>query len=284
MYEILRTLDRRWVFLLMFLAIATPILLRVTFPEKPSNMVNDVFAAIDRLPEGSKVLMAWDFDPGSRGELEPMASAFTRHCAEKKLKMYYMALWPLAVPMIQDSVRILEKEYPNLKYGRDYVNLGYKPGNEGVIKVVVTNMRKLYTTDHYGTGVETIPMLDGVTNVQAMDLIINVSAGDPGTKQWVQYVCTPFGKRMVAGCTGVQAPQLYPYIPAQLIGILGAIKAAAEYEQALLDAYPHLASIPTAKEGLRRMGPQLVGHVLIVLLVIVANVIYFIGRRRGDTR
>lgn len=284
MYEFLKTLDRRWVFLLMFLAVATPILLKVTFPEKPSAMVMDVFQAIEDLPEGSKVLMAWDFDPASRGELEPMASAFTRHCAEKKLKMYYMALWPLAVPMIQDSIRILQREYPHLEYGKDYMNLGYKPGNEGVIKVVITNIRKLYTTDHYGTGVETIPMMNGVSSVQAMDLIVNVSAGDPGTKQWVQYVATPFNKRMVAGATGVQAPQLYPYIPAQLIGILGAIKAAAEYEQAVIDGYPHLARIATAKEGLRRMGPQLVGHVLIVLLVILANVIYFIGRRRGDTR
>ena len=32
---------------------------------------------------------------------------------------------------------------------------------------------------------------------------------------------------MVAGVTGVQAPMLYPYIPEQIPGLLGAIKGAA---------------------------------------------------------
>ena len=67
---------------------------------------------------------------------------------------------------------------------------------------------------------------------------VNVSAGDPGTKQWVQFAATPFGITTVSGCTGVQAPQMYPYIPEQLAGVLGAIKAAAEYEAAIDEVYP----------------------------------------------
>ena len=36
-------------------------------------------------------------------------------------------------PMISRGIRILNTEYPHYKYGRDYVNLGFRPGNEGVI-------------------------------------------------------------------------------------------------------------------------------------------------------
>ena len=32
--------------------------------------------------------------------------------------------------------------------------------------------------------------------------IVNVSAGFPGTKEWVQYASTPFGIDTVGGCTG----------------------------------------------------------------------------------
>ena len=32
---------------------------------------------------------------------------------------------------------------------------------------------------------------------------------------------------------------------------------------------------PKYKEGLRRMGPQLVAHLLVIGLIIVANVLYF---------
>ena len=37
-----------------------------------------------------------------------------------------------------------------------------------------------------------------------------------------------------------------------------------------------------AKEGLRRMGPQLMGQLLVVALVLLGNYIYFQQRRRGD--
>jgi hypothetical protein len=32
------------------------------------------------------------------------------------------------------------------------------------------------------------------------------------------------------------------------------------------------------------MGPQLVGHALMVALIIMGNIIYFVGRRRGEER
>ena len=78
--ELLEKLDRRWIFLMMFLAVALPIIFEVTFPEIPTKMVQDVFDAVESLPEGSKVLMAYDYDPASQGELQPMATAFVRHC------------------------------------------------------------------------------------------------------------------------------------------------------------------------------------------------------------
>ncbi len=282
MYEFFRDLDRRWIFLLMFLAVSTSILLGVRFPEKPSSMVNNVFKSIDELPEGSAVLMAFDYDPASKGELQPMAYAFTRHAATKGHRLYFLTLWPQGVPMVQQNITILEREYGDrYEYGRNYVNLGFKPGAEGVIKVLVGDLKELYPTDVHGTSLTRIPMTRDLKNIQQMDLIVNVSAGTPGAKEWVQYAATPFDISMVAGTTGVQAPILYPYIPNQLNGVLGAIKAAAEYEQAIIENYPDFKDNAQAQEGLRRMGPQLVAHLLLIVLIIGGNVIYFVGRSRG---
>ena len=111
-------------------------------------------------------------------------------------------------------------------------------------------------------------------------MIVSISAGDPGTKQWVQFASTPYSIKTVSGCTGVQAPIMLPYIPKQLIGVLAGIKAAAEYEQALITGYPDLDR-EDAKEGLRRMGPQVVAHVLMIFLVIAGNVIFYMERKRG---
>ncbi|MBT5020182.1 hypothetical protein OAH05_01070 [bacterium] len=301
MLNFLENLDRRWIFLLMAISVAVPILFGLQFPETPSQLSKQVFKEIEDLKEGDKVLMAWDYDPSTEGELGPMATAFTRHCCEKKVKMYFLTLLPVGPQMIENSItNVIKADFPELVYGEDYVNLGYKSGYEGVIKVIVTDLRGLYTTDSGGTNIDQIPMCRGVESVQDMDLVVNVSGSYPGTKEWVQYAATPYPKeiKMVAGCTGVQAPLLYPYIPEQLKGLLGAIKGAAEYEALVVNKYllkrdengkpltpgEEISIKDVDKkylEGKRRMGPQLVAHLLMIGLIIAGNIVFFM-RRRAD--
>ena len=278
-------LDRRWIFLGMGIVVAIPMLLGLSFPEEPSEMVRDVFKAVDELPDGSNVLMAYDYDPATKGELEPMAATFTRHCAKKKHKLYFITLWPAAVPMLRQNIDIVENEFgDDYTYGENYVNLGFRPGNEGVIKVVVTDLKDLFANDVNGEALQDIPMTRNIKNIQQMDLIVNVSAGTPGAKEWVQYAASKYQIKMVAGVTGVGAPALYPYVPSQLTGLLGAIKAAAEYEQAVSEAYPEFNENRATKEALRRMGPQLVAHLYIVALIILGNIIHFTEKKRGVPR
>ena len=291
MYDKLKNLDRRWIFLLMFLSVAIPIIIigitGQSFPEKPTDLAYSTFNAIEDLKPGDKVLLSFDFDPASEGELGPMATAFTYHCAANKLNMYFMALWPVGPQMIDNAIEnVIKKDFPDLVYGEDYVNLGFKSGGEGVIKVIVTDFLELFSTDAKGTPFNDIPMNKEISSVQDMDLVINISAGSAGTKEWVQYAVTPYPDEitLVAGCTGVQAPLLYPYIPEQLPGLLGAIKGAAEYEKLVFDKYYRDEGkvVPGRyQEGVRRMGPQLVAHLLMILLIIAGNFIYFVEKKRG---
>lgn len=285
MYYFLKRLDRRWIFLTMFLAVAIPILFELKFPEKPTGLAERTFKEIEALKEGERVLLAFDFDPASEGELGPMATAFVRHCCERKLRMYFLALWPVGPRMIEQSIEnVIKADFPHLVYGVDYVNLGFKSGYEAVIKVIVTDLRRLYTTDARGTNIDQIPMTKDVVNVQDMDLVINVSAGYPGTKEWVQYAATPYPDKItiVAGCTGVQVALMYPYIPEQLPGMLEAIKGAAEYEKLVVEEYDIKRGRdpdPKYLEGQRRMGPQLIAHVLMIVLIVAGNYVYFMERR-----
>jgi hypothetical protein len=281
-YEFLKTLDRRWIFLVMLLAVAIPILGGWRFPEEPSPLVQNVFDTIEELPAGSRVWMAYDYDPGAQGELHPMGMAFARHCALKGHKMYFATLWPQGNAMVQDCINMLKREFPDIEYGTDYVNLGFRAGQEGLIKVIVTDLRKSFASDINGVSLDELPMTRGVKNLQDVDLIINVSAGYPGTKEWVLYAATPFNITTVAGCTGVQTPYLYPYVPEQLLGMLGAIKGAAEYEFLLNAAYPQLQDVAEAQEALRRMGPQLFAHLTLIGLIVIGNIIFFTQRQRGE--
>lgn len=281
----LQSLDRRWIFLLMAFAVAVPILWSGltgrTPPEAPTDAARRVLKVIDDLPEGSRVLFAFDYDPASAGELQPMATSLIRQCAARKLRIVCIALWPLGGNMAQETIAsVIRADFPAMREGVDFVNLGFQAGNEGVMKVVLTDFTKAFPKDVRGQAASDLPILEGVRTVRDFPLLVNVSAGYPGSKEWVQYVVSASeGKvRMIAGCTGVQTPQMYPYYPGQLAGLLGAIKGAAEYEN-LLNSVMGGEPAPKYLEAQRRMAPQLFGHLLLVGLIVMGNLIQFAGRR-----
>ena len=239
MMNFLNTLDRRWIFLAMALCVGVPILVigltGYTFPETPTPLAEAFFNEVDTAGEAkgrrANVLVALDFDPASAGELNPMAVSLVHQCAQKGHRMYFISLWPVGPQMIMESVdKVIKRHYPGLVYGEDYVNLGFKAGNEQVIKVMGIDLTTEFRTDVEGTTLSKIPMMQGITNLEDFDLIAEISAGYPGSKEWVLYAATQYNIPFVSGMTGVQAPQLYPYFPNQLQGLLGAIKGAAEYE------------------------------------------------------
>ena len=289
-------IDRRWIFLAMFVAVAAPILwvgvTGRTFPESPTPAVRGAFDAVDTLPAGSRVLVSMDFDPASAGELQPMATAIVRHCVLRGHRICAMTLWPAGGPIIDGTMQEALGGRADLRYGEHWVNLGYRAGFEGVMKQMNSRVSLAYATDVRQTPLEEIPMLKGITGIADFDLLVSISAGYAGAKEWVQYSVSPTltgakPLKFVAGSTGVQTPQLIPYYPNQMAGILGAIKGAAEYEylvnEAVRKADPAAVVPPRFQEAQRRMAPQLFGHVLMVALIVLGNVVFF-GLRAREAR
>ena len=111
-----------------------------------------------------------------------------------------------------------------------------------------------------------------------MNLILNISAGFPGLKEWILFGGDPGHIPVAGGVTAVSAPLLYPYYPHQLLGLMGGMKGAAEYEAALITRYPQYAE--REHFGIFRMGPQAVAHMVIIFFIIVGNITFFMDRRR----
>ncbi|MBW2368542.1 MAG: hypothetical protein JRH15_11730 [Deltaproteobacteria bacterium] len=286
MFEILKNLDKRWVYLLMLVSIVVTIYIvnktGKTFTEVVTPLTQSFFDEIDQLEKGDIVLLSLNYDPGSFGELSPMSNAVAYHCAARGAKLCFQTTMPMAPEMIADVItKVIKSDFPNWKYGEDYVNIGFKPGFEGVMKVIVTDLRELYTTDHQGTNIDDIPMLANIHSAQDFDLIVDISTTS-SVSWWALYAATPYPEtiRLIAGCTGVVAPEVYPYIPAQCKGLLAAIKGAAEYEQLVMSKYGGESPRGVFSEARRRMAPQLVAHILIILLVILANIIFFVEKKR----
>ncbi|MDF1545384.1 MAG: hypothetical protein P1R58_09810 [bacterium] len=270
-----KLIGRRVVFLYVGISVTLPFFMSLSQEIKISPEVQTLYEGIAELPPGSVVLTAFDYDPPSAPELQPMAESFFRYCFNNDLKVVVIGLWPqgpqqanIAIEKILLDEAIAAK---NLQYGIDYVNLGFQTGNEFVIQRMGSDFKSMFPTDYTGTPYNDLPLVRNIKNFSNIDYGFNLSAGYPGTVEWVQVAVDRYGLKMGAGNTAVQAPQCYPYIRSgQLVGILGGMNGAAEFE----------LMTGTVGKGTKFMLSQSFAHMIVIAFIIIGNVAYFRGGRK----
>ena len=153
-----KQLDRRWLFLFIFVGVALPLIFTIGFPIETTDIVQKVYDFVEETPEGSRVIISFDYDPASKPELHPMARSLVKHCFDRKIKIIITALWPMGVQMAEDIISQLKDNYPDLKYGEDYVNLGFKAGGMVVIQAMGKRFREIFPKDMYGSSLDELPL------------------------------------------------------------------------------------------------------------------------------
>ena len=264
-------MDRRWIFIIIALVVLLPLFFPIGLPIRPTDSTQTAYDAMDDLEHGSNVLVSFEYGPSTKPEIHPMTYAVLRHLFKNGHKVYITCLWPDGQFMAEEAIEEIAEQEFNLTYGKDYVLLGFRPGNEAVVKGIVSNIRKLYSTDARGTLTDNIPMMEGVNQLVDFDFIFTASAGYPGTVEWVQYGADPTGVPMSTGVTSIQVNEVMPYVQSgQVKGILAGMPGAAEYEK--------LVGVPGI--GTSGMDAQSIAHLVIVLFIIFGNVTFFIERQR----
>jgi len=272
-------IGRRTVFLFIGMSLTLPFFMNFQMPIKVSPEVQTLFDAMAKLPSGSKVLAAFDYDPPSAPELQPQAEAFMAYAFKHDLKVIIMGLWPqgpqqanMAIAKVLQQPGIRAK---NLRYGVDYVNLGFQSGNEFVIQRMGTSFSGMFPRDIYNTDYDKIPLLNGVENFSNIDFVFNLSAGYPGTVEWVQIAVDRYGVKVGAGNTAVQAPSVYPYLSShKLTGLAGGMSGAAEFEQATKEigkANTYILS-------------QSFSHMVVIAFIIIGNAALFVSYRKSKQK
>lgn len=268
----LEKLDRRWLFLAMGLLVVAPLIFPAGLPLKVSPPVRSFHDTIEKLPNGSTVLMSCDYDPSARPEMVPMTKTAFRHLLGKDCKVIVTVLWNAGPGLVEETLNEVAAEFPNKSYGVDWVNLGYKAGDDAVMVLMGQGIKNAFPRDHRGTPTSEIPVLRNVRDYGSFPLLVNISAGFPGTKEWVQQVQSRFHLAMVSGCTAVSAPEYYPYLHSgQLLGLLGGMAGAAEYE--MLRGEKGAAT--------RGMDAQSLAHVFVALCIVLGNVVQRLKRREA---
>jgi hypothetical protein len=269
--NLIASLDRRIIFILVALAVVIPYLMRITASVNISPSVRSVYDYVETLPPGSAVMIVLDYDPSSEAELYPMTLALYRHCLDKKLRILSMTLWPNGAALIERGFNEMKIEYPGIQSGIDIVNFGYQVGGAITIMMAGQDMLKAFPTDYRGNSTAAMPIMAGLQTLTDCRYTIDLAAGAT-IDWWVAYGVQRYHFVLGAGCTAVSATQYYPYLATnQINGLIGGLKGAAEYEQ--------LANHPA--RALAGMTAQSSVHALIIILVIMSNVFYFMTRKKG---
>lgn len=280
--EWFQNMDRRYVFLGMAVAIVVPLLVPFDMGFSVDERVRSLYDEVEELPAGSTVLVSADFDPGSRPELEPFYRANLDHLFRKDVKVVMITLWEYAPQLVQPILDEIAARHGKT-WGEDYVFLGYKPGKEIAIKSVGENLYKAFPnvqrpSDLTTVPVSELPIMQGYKQAKDFPLLVNVSAGFPGTREYVLQIQGQYNLNMVSACTAVSAPDYVPFYKAnQLQGLSGGMPGSAQYEKLVYPDGP--------PEGVRLLATQSVnvlnfGHVYIILLIVFGNVAWLLTRPR----
>ncbi|MGQ9705594.1 MAG: hypothetical protein ACUVWP_01140 [bacterium] len=238
--------------------------------KKSSDMTMAVYNAIEGLPEGSIVLVGADFDAANRAEMVPQMEALVRHIMKRHLKIIAISMWDQS-PMFAE--RILRKigDEEGLKYGIDYVNLGYAAGAQSMVHLLKDDVSAVFKTDFSGNRTVEMPIMRDIKGAGDVPLMVDISDNPSGPTTYLEQIKS-FNRdfRLVCSLTASAVPPIMPYVESgQIEGYIIGLKGASEYEGLI------------GKRGLGTisLSAQSVGQALILVFIVIGNLAFFWMRR-----
>ena len=271
MKAFLLNLDRRVVFLCVFLGAAVPLLIPFHFPIKATKQVRAVYDTIETMADrgGGAVLISFDYGPSSLPELQPMALSILRQCFDRKVKVVVMNLWPQGVGLAQQALNIVSQERGAV-YGEDYVFLGYKTGMTSLVINMGQDFHNAFPQDVQGNSTAGLAVTGGISSLRDFDYVISLAAGNTPDQVWIPFGQEKYKFPFGIGCTAVMAPDMYPFLQSgQMNGLIGGLAGAAEYE----------ALVKTPGSATDGMKPQSIVHLVIIFFIALGNLMYFLYGR-----
>ncbi|RKY22393.1 MAG: hypothetical protein DRQ55_01150 [Planctomycetota bacterium] len=271
-------LDRRWIFLVMGVLVVSLYVLGEAAEMPVNEYVQSYYDTIEALPEGTIVMLSADFDPASMAELLPMYQGTIHQLLRNNIRVLNVSTWPAAPPYTRAEFDRIAPQYEKV-YGVDWVELGFKPGDDVAMGQIGQSVRSAYAKDDRNLKpLNELPLLNDVSaGFGGISLLITMSAGYPGILEWIAQAGGRYEVPILTGTTAVQTPDLYAYYPSQLEGFLGAATGATQYLQLVGEQTEDVHESRDRNQA--RMLIQSWVHIFIVLLIVVGNVLYFVGKR-----
>lgn len=270
MWEKLANVDRRWIYGLMIAVIAAALIHPLGLAITPSAATKAAYDAIDALPNGSIVWLGMEFSAGGVPELMPALQSIIRQGFAKDFKFVCGGMWNMAGDMCEQGFSIVAKEFPNKQYGVDWVNIGYKPGNEVLLQKLLANVNDAAQgIDFKQNQLSSLPLMSQFQTLKDAKMCIIFCTGTPGENEYIKHVTGPNNIPLIESAISVSVPGIMPLVQSgQVKALIAGMKGAAEYE--VLVKKPGSATAG--------MDAQSFSHGLIILFMILGNIGYYVTK------
>jgi hypothetical protein len=290
-WDKLQEIDPRYIYAALLLVITLPLLFPITLPNIPGQPAVKAYRTLQsvahRNPHGF-VLIASDWAASTRGESHWQDIAALRQVMTDRLRFAEVSFDPQNRSLEQADIATVNNEliqtlpgYAPYVYGRDYCLWGYRPSTAipQFLKGLVDNVPATVHADYRGNAISSLPCMHGIRSLRDADAVLLITPSSL-LDTFLQFVTSNKGRTpLIYFPTAVMAPEGYPYLDSgQISGMVTGIKGAGDYEQ-LEGAHGFATRISTALSLV---------YALILVLILVGNVSYYVGRgirlRRGAGR
>jgi len=285
---LLAKLDRRVIYAAVALALVFPLVLKWRLPPAEMQAARKFYDAVEALPndDSSMVLVACDWGPSTKAENEPQTEVLIEHLLRRRVHFALISAIDQAEPFLRELpervARRLSGENPREKweYGKDWVNLGYRPAMGTMIQKMATaqDIRQTLGVDVRGTPLNEVPCMRNVKNIRNVKLLAEFTGLVGALDSWLQFFQTSdFRPPMAHGCTSITIPEAYIYLDSgQLVGLHEGIAGAAAHSALLSrkfkDRGPDIAIVTNTALA--------VAHVAIIFLIVLGNLGMVLAKRK----
>lgn len=220
----------------LLLAIAIPLLTQRQNSTRPDTDLFPesaaIFNVIDVLPAGAPVLVAFEVQPASYGEMRPVITAVFSHLLDRQVRLVFISTQPTGPTLAE---RVLFEMFPGnpLVATGEYSNLGYLSGGMAALRSFLTAPRAAVISTT-GQNPWAAPALEGVGALSDFALVLVVSSSTEDAQAWIEQGAAHLPTGLMAITSAQANPLLRVYLqgnPLVLRGLVSGVQGAALYER-----------------------------------------------------
>jgi hypothetical protein len=265
-WDRLEDIPREILYALLLICIIVPMLFPIGFPVPISAEVQRWYDTIDKLPEGSAVMLDFGYSGGGEPELAPFAVATYAEIFKKTgIKVVAMATSSEGPLLYEKAMAELNPAKYGKEYGKDYIMIGYIAGTETAMAAVGKSISATTSTDYKGTSLSQYTIMQGLDKAEDFALLIEYTTGGDQSEGWVRQWYTSYHTPYLCCVLAMMVPTMLPY---QKAGQIVSVVSGAQSGQLEI-----LAKAPG--RGVKSADVISITHMLCIAFVVIGNIAYF---------